>query len=324
MPIHSVPLGHVERAVLFFNPAYEHLVGDAERQLVSRDIPVEVHETSPDLEGNKQIVHGLGLQKGDVLFSLGGDGTNRILVHSLLDTYSALDKPIPAPLCPYRGGNSGDIVRGAHGRSAPNIATILKSGRIIPAHAINIHVTQPEGTSSEDLALSYASLGWSAEGAGLLADNKRRGIHPNVGNFKVVMAAFFSGTSFKAQNAENEFEAGDYVIANGGSMAKGLMKFPDKYHWDRKIRVVQTAPTATARLGNIAAMAFNVQIGKNSTSETLILHSLTHMQVDGEPPVSLPGGTTIEFSLSPTFPLVVTHQSVLSALRSTISRKQPS
>lgn len=322
MPIHSEPLGRVERAVLFFNPAYEHFAEDAARQLADRDIAVVRQESSRDLEGNRQTIADLNLQKTDVVFSLGGDGTNRMLVRALLTTYKDGDEPIPAPICPYRGGNSGDIVRGAHGSSTPTIAKILSRSRVISAHAIDILISQPDDTPVQDMALSYASLGWSAEGAGLLEDNKRRGIHPNIGNLKVVLAAFFSGTSFKAENAENIFEAGDYVIANGGTMAKGLMKFPNKYHWDKYIRIVQTAPNATARLGNLAAMAFGVQIGTDVRHETLTLHTDTSMQLDGEPPMSLTKGTKVEFSLSRPFPLVVTHQSALSTLKATITHKR--
>lgn len=302
-----------ERAIVFANPNYEHFAGTTVQELTSRSIPVLQCQSSPDLESTERVISDLSPEPGDVFFPHGGDGTSRMLIRALRSMYG---DSILTPVCPLRGGNSGDITKGAHGRSDPSIDEILRRGRIVPAHTIDIRISKPDGTITQDTALSYASLGWSAEGAGLLDDNKRRKIHPSIGNIRVALAAFFSRSTFRAESSEQIANMGDWLIVNGGTMAKGLMNFPDLYHWGENVRVIRTAPSLAARLGNLTAMALGIRIGTDVTSETLTLHSGTLLQLDGEPPTALETGTKLTFRQSTkTFPLVVTHQSVIGALK---------
>ncbi len=315
--MHNRPglLQNGERAIVFTNPTYKQLAAATVQELTLRKIPVVQCQSSPNIEGNEQVISDLNPRPGDIFFPHGGDGTSRMLIRALFKTYG---DSILTPVCPLRGGNSGDIIKGAHGRSDSSIEEILRRGKIVPAHTINVHIAKPDGTITQDTALSYASLGWSAEGAGLLDDNKRRKIHPSIGNIRVALAAFFSRSTFRAESAEQIADMGDWLIVNSGTMAKGLMNFPDLYHWGENVRVVRTAPSLAARLGNLAAMALGIRIGSDVTSETLALHSGTLLQLDGEPPTALEAGTKLTFRQSvETFPLVVTHQSVIGPLKTT-------
>lgn len=227
----------------------------------------------------------------------GGDGTNNLVIDTLLRSSAISPAARNVIVLPLWAGNANDLAHMANGNPPHAIGTLLEKGVVSAVHPLSV-TTQHAGKTNTKLAVCYVSIGASAYVSARISNpshRRKRIYHWRGGRNLIDMAsltrAFIGAATFESSMDGTRRRIYDLVIINGPRMAKVSripVKLTDKNFYE--MLVVRKHPL-------ILSYALQIIRGiaverRTHTERTLTVNDSTWAQIDGEP-LQIPGQTDI-------------------------------
>jgi diacylglycerol kinase family enzyme len=237
------------------------------------------------------------VDKKTLLAIAGGDGTNNLVIDTLLRSSAISDVARGVVVLPLWAGNANDLAHMANGNPPKSIESIIKNGRVASVYPLSVTRRHAAKTSTK-LAVCYVSLGASAYVSARInnpSHRRKRIYRLPVGRNFIDMAsltrAFIGAATFESKLNGTTRRIYDLVIINGSRMAKVgriPVKLTDKNFYE--MVVVRKHPLILSYLVQIIrGMAVE---RRTRTERTLTVNETTWAQIDGEP-LKIPGNTDI-------------------------------
>jgi len=237
------------------------------------------------------------IDKKTLLAIAGGDGTNNLIVDSLLRSTAVSESTRQVAILPLWAGNANDLAHMANGNPPASIAAIIQNGTLAPVYPLSVSIQHGAKTTPK-LAVCYASLGASAYVSARMShpSYRRKRIYRlpggrNLTDMASVTRAFIGAVTFESHINGTRRRIYDLVIINGPRMAKVSripVKLTDKNFYE--MLVVRKHPLILSYLIQIIR---GIAVERRThTERTLTVNEATWAQIDGEP-LQIPGQTDI-------------------------------
>ena len=293
-----------KRCVVVVNPVSSNY--DRGQQLIRQLaalFPVQQFETIElrlaDYERPSWLITRLNaaLDKNTLLAIAGGDGTNNLVIDTLMRSSAIANVARNVTILPLWAGNANDLAHMANGNPPRSIETIIKRGNVVRVHPL-IVTTQHTGKTTTRLAVCYVSLGASAYASARISKPSHRGRRiyrlpgaRNLTDMASVTRAFIGAATFESDIDGAQRRIYDLAMINGPRIAK-VSRIPVKLTSKNfyEVMVVRKHPAVLSYLMHIIR-GTDLQ-RRTRTERELTINETTWAQIDGEP-VQIPGNTTI-------------------------------
>lgn len=237
------------------------------------------------------------LDKKTLLAIAGGDGTDNLVIDTLLRSSAISDVARNIVVLPLWAGNANDLAHMANGNPPKSIESIINNGVVTPVYPLAV-TTHHGSKSFTKLAVCYVSLGASAYVSARInhPSYRRKRIYrlPGGRNFTdmaSVTRAFIGAATFESNLNGNRRRIYDLLMINGSRIAKVNripIKLTDKNFYE--IMVVRKHPAMLSYI--LQVIRGNDVERRTRTERSLTVNETTWAQIDGEP-LKIPGETQI-------------------------------
>ena len=237
------------------------------------------------------------LDKDTLLAIAGGDGTNNLIVDTLLRSSSLSKVARKVTILPLWAGNANDLAHMANGAPPSNIASVIKTGSIVKIYPLAV-TTKHAYKSTTKLAICYVSLGASGYVSARIShpSHRRKRLYRlpggrNLTDVASVTRGFIGASTFESTINDTKRRIYDVAMINGSRMAKVNwipIKLTDKNFYE--ILIVRKHPLIVSYFVQLMR-GISVE-RRTHTERSLSISEPTWAQIDGEP-VQIPGDTDI-------------------------------
>lgn len=227
----------------------------------------------------------------------GGDGTNNLVVDTLLRSSAVSEAARHVVILPLWAGNANDLAHMANGNPPNSIETIIQNGTVSSIYPLAV-TTRHAGKTATKLAICYVSLGASAYVSARISQPsyRRKRIYRlpggrNLTDMANVTRAFIGAATFESSMNGTRRRIYDLVIINGPRMAKVSrvpVKLTDKNFYE--MLVVRKHPLI---LSYFMQVIKGITVERRTHTERMLsVNESTWAQFDGEP-LQIPGQTDV-------------------------------
>lgn len=291
-----------KRCVVVVNPVSSNY--DRGQQLIRQlaaifDNKLEIIEMRhTDYERPSWLITRLNAALDDktLLAIAGGDGTNNLIIDTMLRSTAIAANAQSAVILPLWAGNANDLAHMANGNPPNSIETLLKKAVTMPVYPLAVTTTRRSKTATK-LAVCYVSLGASAYVSARMSrpGYRSRRVYRVPGGRRLsemgsVFRALVGAPTFESSIDGTRQRIYDLVMINGSRIAKvnrTPVKLTDNGFYE--ILVARKHPLFVPYLIQIN---HRISIERRSQSQALLINEATWAQIDGEP-LQIPGDTDI-------------------------------
>jgi len=227
----------------------------------------------------------------------GGDGTNNLIIDTLLRSAAVSSAAQNVTILPLWAGNANDLAHMANGNPPASIESTLNSGAVIPIYPLAV-TTRHTSKTTIKLAVCYVSLGASAYASARINDPSRRSKRvyrlPGgrmLSEMASVTRAFIGAPTFESTINGTRRRIYDIAMINGSRIAKVNripIKLTDNTFYE--ILVDRKHPFIVSYFIQIVR---GISVERRTRKErSLTLDETTWAQIDGEA-LQIPGHTDI-------------------------------
>jgi hypothetical protein len=237
------------------------------------------------------------IEKDTLLAIAGGDGTNNLIVDTLLRSVAVSKAARSATILPLWAGNANDLAHMANGGPPSSIEKIIKEGTVQAIHPLAVTTTRHAKTTTR-LAVCYASFGASAYVSARMnrpSYRRSRRVYRLPGGRLMsemgsVMRALVGAPTFESSIDGAQQRIYDLVLINGSRIAK-VSRTPVKLTDDTfyEILVTRKHPLFVPYVRQIN---HHISIERRTTQRSLTIGEPTWAQIDGEA-LQIPSDTEI-------------------------------
>jgi hypothetical protein len=201
----------------------------------------------------------------------GGDGTNNLVIDTLLRSAAVSEIARNVVILPLWAGNANDLAHMANGNPPASIESILNKGETIPIYPLAVTTRRATKTSIK-LAVCYVSLGASAYASARIGDasHRSRRVYRLPGGrilseMASVTRAFIGAPTFESTVGGKRRRIYDIAMINGSRIAK-VNRIPIKLTDSNFYEIVRGISVER----------------RTRTKRELTLNETTWAQIDGE------------------------------------------
>lgn len=289
-----------DRIVLLHNPWNEAIARRCQDELTEWT-PAKIAmlgTAAGGYEPNGELLQNQ-LEEGDALAVVGGDGTFRLAIGSLmLPGMEDLGKRISVTSL-NQGGNACDIGRTLHGRWRKRPSQIFNRDlQAVTAYLMDCTIENETGIATYQ-AVSYLGIGKSANQTDRLNNDVYKKGRKIIRDASVVMDACLSDFTFDITTPDEQISTfGDISYAKAPCMAK-LVRHQVEI-WDPEIRVTPTGKGRLASIRAVGTMLAGKAPGFSTTQPSrFTTKSPVRVHFDGDPSISIPPESLVTIACAP-------------------------
>ncbi len=278
---------------------------------LSQMIVIELRET--DYERPSWLISRLNEAIGPhtLLALAGGDGTNNLIIETLLTSSAISEAAYQAVILPLWAGNANDLATMANGNPPESIKQLIKLGAVTQVHPLEVSLQSGRKTTTR-IAACYVSIGASAYASARISDpsHRKRRLYRlpggrNITDIASISRAFLGAPTFKASFEGVRHSIYDFVMINGPRVAK-ISRIPIELT-DLGFYEIIVGRRNPLLLSYLIQIALGARVAKSHRLErTVTIHEPNWVQIDGEA-LKIPGQTKLTVrSSNKVFPLLAT------------------
>jgi hypothetical protein len=226
----------------------------------------------------------------------GGDGTNNLIIDTLLRSTAISKAAYNVAILPLWAGNANDLAHMANGNPPDSIESILKKAVVVPVYPLAVSTTRASKTSTH-LAVCYVSLGASAYVSARMSrpGYRTRRVYRVPGGRRLsemasVFRALIGAPTFESSMEGTRQRIYDLVMINGSRIAK-VNRTPVKLT-DENFYEILVARKHPLFIPYVVQINHRISVERRTKRQSLIINETTWAQIDGEP-LRIPGDTDI-------------------------------
>jgi diacylglycerol kinase family enzyme len=227
------------------------------------------------------------IDKSTLLAIAGGDGTNNLIVDTILRSSAVSEAAQNVVILPLWAGNANDLAHMANGNPPNSIESIIQNGLAIPIYPLSV-TTKHASKTNIRLAVCYVSLGASAYASARISNpshRSRRVYRLPGGRMLTEMAsvtrAFIGAPTFDSTINDRRRRIYDIAMINGSRIAK-VNRIPIKLT-DRKFYEILVDRKHPFIVSYFIQIVRGISVERRTRTERILtLNEATWAQVDGE------------------------------------------